>query len=64
MSASTEIYTEAGTYDFAGEGRTLSSAEMVDELVRLCDAYPIVSVEDGMAEEDWDGWDLLTEQAG
>jgi enolase len=58
--ASTEFFTDSGTYEFAGEGRTLSSAEMVDELVRLCDAYPIVSIEDGMAEEDWDGWGLLT----
>jgi enolase len=57
--ASTEFFDQ-GTYELAGEGRTLSSADMVDELVRLCDAYPIVSIEDGMAEEDWDGWALLT----
>ena len=43
-------------YVLAGEGRTLTPAEMVDEYARLCAAYPIVSIEDGMAEEDWDGW--------
>jgi enolase len=62
--ASTELYTDAGAYAFPGESRTLSSAEMVDELARLCDAYPIVSIEDGMAEEDWDGWNLLTQRLG
>ncbi len=62
--ASTEFYTEAGGYEFAGEGRTLTSSEMVDELARLCDAYPIVSIEDGMAEEDWEGWSLLTAKLG
>jgi enolase len=48
----------------AGEGRTLTSAEMADEWARLCAAYPIVSIEDGMAEEDWDGWKLLTDKVG
>ena len=62
--ATTELYTDDGTYELAGEGRTLTSAEMVDEWARLCDAYPIVSIEDGMAEEDWDGWKLLTERLG
>jgi len=60
--ASTELFTDEGTYAFPGEGRTLSPAEMVDELARLCDAYPIVSIEDGMAEEDWEGWRLLTDR--
>ena len=46
----------------AGEGRTLTPAEMVDEYARLCAAYPIVSIEDGMAEEDWDGWALITQR--
>ena len=62
--ASTELFSEAGSYELPGEQRTLSPAEMVDELARLCDAYPIVSIEDGMAEEDWDGWALLTERLG
>ena len=48
----------------AGEGRTLTPAEMVDEYARLCAAYPIVSIEDGMAEEDWDGWALITQRLG
>jgi enolase len=62
--ATTELFTKDGTYALPGEGRTLSSAELVDEWVRLCDAYPIVSIEDGMAEEDWDGWNLLTQRLG
>ncbi|HJR26420.1 MAG TPA: phosphopyruvate hydratase [Acidimicrobiales bacterium] len=62
--ATTELYTADGTYELKGEGRTLTSTELVDEWVRLCDAYPIVSIEDGMAEEDWDGWKLLTERLG
>jgi enolase len=62
-AASTEFFSEAG-YGLAGEGRTLSSAEFADYLVDLCDRYPIVSIEDGMSEEDWDGWALLTERLG
>ena len=61
--ASTELFAD-GAYVLAGEGRTLSPAEMVDEWERLCNAYPIVSIEDGMSEEDWDGWKLLTERLG
>jgi enolase len=62
--ATTELYTADGTYELKGEGRTLTSDEMVAEWVRWCDTYPIVSIEDGMAEEDWDGWKLLTERLG
>jgi enolase len=62
--ATTELYSEGGTYDLKGEGRSLTSAELVDEWARLCDAYPIVSIEDGMAEEDWEGWKLLTDRLG
>ncbi len=61
--ASTEFYSD-GQYVLAGEGRSLSPAEFADYLVDLCERYPIVSVEDGMAEEDWDGWDLLTQKLG
>ena len=61
--ASTEFYKD-GKYVLAGEGRSLSSAEMVDFYADLCDRYPIVSIEDGMAEEDWDGWKLITERLG
>jgi enolase len=61
--ASTEFYRD-GAYHLEGEGRTLSSAEMVDYLAELADRYPIVSIEDGLAEDDWDGWRLLTERIG
>jgi len=61
--ASTEFFAD-GRYVLSSEGRTLGSGEMVDELRRLCDSYPIVSVEDGMAEEDWDGWSALTASLG
>jgi len=62
--AATELYTAGTGYVLAGEGRTLSSGEFVDELERLVDRYPIVSIEDGMAEDDWDGWVALTERLG
>jgi len=61
--ASTEFFSE-GSYVLAGEGRTLTAAEMVDEYARLCEAYPITSIEDGMAEDDWDGWALITQRLG
>ena len=63
--ASTEYYnTETGLYELTGEGRSFTSAEMVDYWEALVDKYPIVSIEDGMAEEDWDGWKLLTNRIG
>lgn len=61
--ASTEFYKD-GNYVLAGEGRTLSSSEMVDYYADLCNKYPIVSIEDGMAEEDWDGWKQLMASIG
>jgi enolase len=61
--AMSELYRD-GAYHLAGEGRVLSASEMVDWWARLCNSYPIVSVEDGMAEDDWDGWKLLTEAIG
>jgi enolase len=61
--ATTELYRD-GSYHLSGEGRTLSSAEMVDYWEELASRYPIVSIEDGMAEEDWDGWQALTERLG
>ena len=57
--AASEIFRE-GRYDLAGEGRQLTSDEFAGFWVDLCDRYPIVSIEDGMAEEDWDGWATLT----
>jgi enolase len=61
--ACSELY-ENGRYVMAGEGRELSSAELADYFAELCDRYPIVSIEDGMAEDDWDGWAALTERLG
>jgi enolase len=62
-AASSEFYAD-GKYNLAGEGRSLGSDEMVKYLVDLCDRYPIVSIEDGMDEDDWDGWVALTEAIG
>jgi len=62
-AASSEFYKD-GKYVLAGEGKTLSKEEMVDFYVNLVEKYPIVSLEDGMAEEDWEGWKLLTEKLG
>lgn len=63
--ASTEFYNaETGKYVLAGEGRELTSAEMVDYWEALAQKYPIISIEDGMAEEDWDGWKALTDRIG
>jgi enolase len=61
--AATEYYRD-GAYRMAGEGRTLSSAETVDYLAELARDYPIRSIEDGMAEDDWEGWKLLTQRLG
>jgi enolase len=61
--AASEFYRD-GAYHLDGEGRVLSSAELVDYWVDLCGRYPIVSLEDGMAEEDWDGWAALTSRLG
>ena len=61
--ATSELWDD-GSYVLAGEGRTLSSAELVDYWVELADRYPIVSIEDGMAEEDWDGWAACTKALG
>lgn len=62
-AASTEFYKD-GNYILAGEGRSLAPAEMVGYLQDLVSKYPIVSIEDGMAEEDWDGWSKLTSAIG
>jgi len=61
--ASSEFYKN-GKYHLASEGKELSSAEFVDYLADWVERYPIVSVEDGMAEDDWEGWKLLTERLG
>ena len=63
--ASTEFYdAERGMYVLSGEGRELTSAEMVDYWAALVEKYPIISIEDGMAEEDWEGWKMLTDRIG
>jgi enolase len=61
--ATTELYRD-GEYHLEGEGRTLDAAGMVEYWTALCDRYPIVSIEDGMAEEDWEGWVALTRALG
>ena len=61
--ATSELWQE-GSYVLSGEGRKLTSAELVDYWVDLVDRYPIVSIEDGMAEEDWDGWAAHTRALG
>ncbi len=62
-AASSEFYKD-GKYVLAGENRTLSKEEMVEFYAELVEKFPIVSLEDGMAEEDWEGWKLLTEKLG
>ena len=61
--ASSEFYRN-GTYELSGEGRSLSSAQLVDFYADLCERYPILSIEDGMGEDDWEGWAMLTERLG
>jgi enolase len=61
--ASSEFYHD-GVYDLASEGRQFSAAEFTDYLSGLVDQYPIISIEDGMDESDWEGWKLLTEKLG
>jgi enolase len=63
-AAATELCKEDGKYHLDGEGRVLTVEEMVDFWVNLVDKYPIVSLEDGLDEEDWEGWKLLTEKLG
>ena len=61
--AASEFYKD-GKYVLAGEDRSMSSEEFADYLAELCDRYPIISIEDGMDESDWDGWKILTEKLG
>ena len=63
ICAATEFFKD-GKYVYEGEGKTARRRDdMVDYLARLVDKYPIISIEDGMAEDDWDGWKMLTERA-
>jgi enolase len=61
--AATEFFKD-GKYAMEGEGKTLDSGQMARYLAELCRRYPIVSIEDGMAEDDWDGWKALTQEMG
>ncbi|HZJ03394.1 MAG TPA: phosphopyruvate hydratase [Thermoleophilia bacterium] len=64
-AAASEFFdSDDGTYVLAGEGRTLGPAEMVDYLAGLCEKYPIICLEDGVAEDDWEGWATLTDRLG
>lgn len=62
-AASSEFY-ENGKYEMRGEGKSYTSAQMVEFYKDLCDRFPIFSIEDGMAEDDWEGWKLLTDTLG
>jgi enolase len=61
--AATEYFKD-GKYEMTGEGLSLTAAENVDYLAKLCDDYPIISIEDGCSEDDWDGWRMLTDRLG
>jgi len=61
--AATE-YFKNGKYEMTGEGKSLTSAENVEYLAGLAADYPIISIEDGMSEDDWDGWKMLTDKLG
>ena len=62
-AAASEFYKD-GKYVLAGEGKTLSAAELIDFYDDLCSQFPLISIEDGLAEADWDGWALQTEKMG
>jgi len=62
-AAATELYKD-GKYHLTGEGKVLTSGEMVDFYAKLVDKYPIISIEDGLSEDDWDGWKHLTDKIG
>ncbi|KTG16246.1 MULTISPECIES: phosphopyruvate hydratase [unclassified Guyparkeria] len=64
LDAASSEYIKDGKYVLTGENRTLDAAGMVDLLADWVERYPILSIEDGMAEDDWDGWALLTERLG
>jgi enolase len=61
--AASEFYKD-GKYQLHGEGLTLSSSDFTNLLGTWCDKYPIISIEDGMAENDWEGWATLTQRTG
>ncbi|MGR3712211.1 MAG: phosphopyruvate hydratase [Shimia sp.] len=64
LDCASSEYFKDGKYELAGEGKSLTSAENAQYLADLCADYPIISIEDGMDEDDWDGWKLLTDMIG
>jgi enolase len=64
LDPATSEFFRAGRYELAGEGRSLSSEEMIELWADVCDRYPVLFLEDGMAEADWDGWRQLTDRIG
>ena len=62
--ASSEFCTEDGKYELKSENRVVNSEELVEYYSKLCNKYPIVSIEDGLSEDDWDGWKMMTEKIG
>lgn len=62
--AATQLVAEDGAYHLGREGRTLNANDMVEQVVTWTESYPIVSIEDGLAEDDWDSWRVLTERLG
>lgn len=64
MDAAASEFYEDGKYHLKTEGKVLSGAEMVDFLANWCDKYPIISIEDGLHEDDWEAWSMLTERVG
>ena len=62
--AASELINDAGLYVLKSEDREITSAQLVDYYVDLCDKYPIISIEDGLSEDDWDGFKLMTEKLG
>ena len=64
MDCAATEYFKDGKYEMKGEGKSLTSEENADYLAALCNDYPIISIEDGMSEDDWDGWKVLTDKLG
>ena len=62
--AASELTTEDGKYELKGENRVVTSEELVEYYENLCSKYPIISIEDGLSEDDWDGWKILTDRLG
>jgi len=62
--ASSELVTENGKYKLDSENRELTSEELINYYAELCEKYPIVSIEDGLSEDDWEGWKILTDKLG